>query len=186
MNNFQDLDPSLKAAIAAGGLDSKSLCVALNCNQQPRRIRVEDRHGIQVSDGVMAVSWRVPALSTLFRGNGQPPRDIDHYPPEFVMHFFLVEQHFMTLCKAIGDRPDQEMEEIYGALRRRPDGRSLGPIHDFFWQVAALLLATRIFSEAEFVALFGQLERSTRKFAMRPVSRFYANYINTTYGETVR
>jgi hypothetical protein len=41
-------------------------------------------------------------------------------------------------------------------------------------------------SEAEFIALFAQLERSARKFAVRPISRFYAGYINTTFGGSVR
>jgi hypothetical protein len=72
------------------------------------------------------------------------------------------------------------MEGIYSMLRRRPDGRSLGAVHDFLWQVAALLLGTRRLSGAEFEALVGALERSTRKWAMRPVSRFYVAYLHET------
>ena len=42
------------------------------------------------------------------------------------------------------------MEEIYSILRRRPDGKSLGFVHDCMWQAAALMLATRPLSQGEF------------------------------------
>jgi len=72
------------------------------------------------------------------------------------------------------------MEEIYSALRRRPDGRSLGPMHDFLWQVAALTLGMHEVSAAEFEAIFGQLERSVREWALRPVSRNYVDYLRSS------
>jgi hypothetical protein len=68
-------------------------------------------------------------------------------------------------------------------LRRRPDGRSLGAVHDFLWQVTALLLGTQALSAAEFEALIGALERSTRKWGLRPVSRNYVGYLHRTLGE---
>lgn len=68
-------------------------------------------------------------------------------------------------------------------LRRRPDGRSLGAVHDFLWQVAALLLGTYVLSRAEFEALIAALERSTRKWALRPVSRNYVAYLRRTFEE---
>jgi hypothetical protein len=46
--------------------------------------------------------------------------------------------------------------------------------------VAALLLGTQFLSGAEFEALFGALERSARKWALRPVSRFYVAYLHQT------
>ena len=122
-------------------------------------------------------TWEVPALAGLFRGNGIPPNDIEHYPPDYFPHFFFIEKHFLTLCDACKDRTDQEMEDIYSALRRRPDGRSLGAVHDFMWQVAALLLGSHAVSAAEYNALLGALVRSTRKWALRPVSRNYVAYL---------
>ena len=77
----------------------------------------------------------------------------------------------------MGDRSDQELEEVYSMLRRRPDGRSLGAVHDFLWQVSALLLGSYPLSEAQFEAITGQLERSVRNWALRPVSRFYVGYL---------
>jgi hypothetical protein len=128
------------------------------------------------------VHWQVPALSDLFRGSRTPPPDMDHYPEEYTPHFFFIENHVLTVCEAKGDRTDQELEEIYAMLRRRPDGRSLGAVHDFLWQVSALLLGTQVLSAAEFEALVGTLEHSARKWALRPVSRFYVAYLHQTFG----
>jgi hypothetical protein len=75
------------------------------------------------------------------------------------------------------------MEEIYSMLRRRPDGRSLGAVHDFLWQVAALLLGIHVLSAAEFETLIGALGRSTRKWGLRPVSRNYVAYLHKTFQE---
>jgi hypothetical protein len=62
-------------------------------------------------------------------------------------------------------------------LRRRPEGRSLGATHDYLWQVAALLLGRYALSGPEFEALMRALERSTRKWALRPISRNYVGYL---------
>ena len=105
-----------------------------------------------------AVRWstgRCRPWASLYRGSQTPPPDMDHYPEECTPHFFFIENHVLTVCEAIGDRTDQEMEEVYAMLRRRPDGRSLGALHDFLWQVSALLLGTQVLSAAEFEALVG-------------------------------
>jgi hypothetical protein len=78
------------------------------------------------------------------------------------------------------------MEEIYSALRRRPDGRSLGGVHDFMWQVAALLLGSRAVSAAEYNALLGALARSTRKWGQQPVSRNYVAHLRKTFQDPTR
>jgi len=75
---------------------------------------------------------------------------------------------------SVGPRTDQEVEEIFSALRRRPDGKGTGQLHDLLWQVAALLLATRVMSEAEFTALFGFMAHLVKSMARKPVSRNYA------------
>ena len=177
---MNDLVPSLRQLVEAEGLNPDKLVVVLEADSQ-RHIWVPDKHSIPVQDGHKMVSWQVPALSELYRGSQAPPPDMDHYPEEYTPHFFFLETHVLTVCNAIGDRTDQEMEEIYSMLRRRPDGRSLGALHDFLWQVAALLLGTRILSAAEFEALLGALVRSTRKWGLRPVSRFYTAYLHQTF-----
>jgi hypothetical protein len=175
-----DLAPSLRSLVESEGLNPDKLTVALNADDRGN-IRVQDKHSVPVTDGEKVAQWQVPTLSELFRGSQTPPADMDHYPEEYTPHFFFIESHVLGICEAKGDRTDQEMEEIYSMLRRRPDGRSLGAVHDFLWQVAALLLGTRFLSGAEFEALVGALERSTRKWAMRPVSRFYVAYLHNTF-----
>jgi hypothetical protein len=68
------------------------------------------------------------SLAKLFRGNRTPPPDMDHYPEEYVPYFHLIENHVLTICEAMVDRTDQKMEDIYTALLKRPDGRSLGAL----------------------------------------------------------
>src|SRR5262249_49965219 len=148
-----------------------------------KHIRILDKHTVTVSDGKKMVPWKVPSLGELFRGNRAPPADIDHYPPEYLPLFFFIEGQVLTVCGARGDLSDQELEELYSALRRQPDGRSLGVLHDVLWQVSAVLLGCHALSEAEFTAILGALVRSTRKWGQRPVSRNYVAFLRQTFSE---
>lgn len=179
---MNDLVPTLRQIVEAEGLNPDKLIVDIEADNRGN-IRVLDKHSVPVHDGNKMVRWQVPALGDLFRGSRTPPPDMDRYPEEYTPHFFFIENHVLSVCEAIGDRTDQEMEEIYSMFRRRPDGRSLGALHDFLWQVSALLLGTRVLSAAEFEALIGALERSTRKWALRPVSRYYASYLHQSFDQ---
>ncbi len=178
---MNDLFPTLRQLVEAEGLNPDKLGVALEASDQGR-IRVLDKHSVPVTDGSKVVPWPVPALADLFRGSQTPPPDMDHYPELYAPDFFFIENHVLTLCGTAGDRTDQEMEEVYSMLRRRPDGRSIGAVHDFLWQVCALLLGTQVLSAAEFEALIGALERSARRWALRPVSRFYVAFLHESFG----
>ena len=177
-----ELTPTLRPLVEREGLNPHTLTVAVEADGQGT-IRVQEKHSVHVYDGKKMVRWQVPTLQELFRGNRRPPPEMDHYPEEYRPHFFFIEKHVLTVCGAKGDRTDQEMEEIYSMLRRRPDGRSLGTVHDFLWQVAAVLLGVHVLSGAEFEALIGALERSARKWALRPVSRNYVAYLRRTLDE---
>jgi len=171
-----DLIASLREVVQANGLDVAKLAVGIEADKT-RRVILPDRHTIFVSDSHKAATWAAPSLGELFRGNRPPPPDMEHYPPEYMPCFVFIEDQFLTLCEAIGDRTDQEMEEVYSALRRRPDGRRLNLTHDFLWQVSALLLGLYPLSAAEYESLIGALVRSTRKWALRPISRNYVTYL---------
>ncbi len=172
------LVPSLQRIVDQTGLDPAKLTIAVR-TEDKQRIQLTDRHTICVSDGKKVTAWIVGSLTELFRGQQVPPADLPHYPVEYVPYFFFLEKHFLLLCDIIGDRTDQEMEEVYAALRRRPDGRTTGTAHDFMWQVSALLLGQYVLSSAQFEGLMDALLRSARKWAMRAVSRFYAAYLRT-------
>ena len=171
--------PSLVELAQSAGLDPERLKIACETDGQ-KRIRIDNRNTITLTDDHKKGCWMVPSLHELFRGNQLPPPDMDHYPEEYHALFFFVESQLLTLFDSMGDRTDQELEEVYSALRRRPDGRSLGVTHDFLWQVTALLLGCYALSQAEFEAFVGALLSSTRKWGLRPVSRNYAAYLRKT------
>lgn len=171
-----NLVPSLQAVVESADLEPAKLVVGLK-GIRKGQVELADRHTVIVSDGNKIGTWIAPSLAELFRGDQLPPADLEHYPPEYVPYFFFIESQFLALCQAIGDRTDQEMEEIYSNLRRRPDGRSLGISHDFIWQVLALLLGKHVLSAAEFEGLIGALLGSARRWGLRPVSRFYVGYL---------
>ena len=172
------LVPSLLDVVAKEGLNAPKMTVAVEADGQGH-IQVKDRHSISLHDGTKLADWPVASLPELFRGSQAPPADIAHYPPAYCPYFFFIEKHLLTICDAQGDRTDQEMEEIYSVLRRRPGRKSLGPTHDFLWQVSALMLGRYVLSQAEFEAIMGTLERSARKWALRPISRNYVHYLRS-------
>lgn len=172
-----DLIPALREWVEAQGLNPRSLTVVAEADDDGN-MRVKDRRSIFLSDRTRTAVWEVGSLRELFRGDKAPPPDMDRYPPEYARCFFDIERHVLTACGPQGGPTDQEMEAIYSALRRLPDGKNhLGTLHAFLWQAAALTLATHRLSQAEFTAIIGQLERSVRKWAVRPVSRNYARYL---------
>jgi len=82
-----DLVPSLDKMVQVAGLNPKKLTVAFEADDR-RHIRIVDKHAVVVADGHKMVSWVVPSLAELFRGNRTPPPDMNHYPPEYTPHFF--------------------------------------------------------------------------------------------------
>jgi hypothetical protein len=73
------------------------------------------------------------------------------------------------------------LKEVYNILRRRPDGKSLGFVHDYMWQAAALVLAIAPLSQAEYEAIAGRLERSCRTFEQGASSRNYIDCLAQTF-----
>src|SRR6266550_4571881 len=145
---------------------------------------LHDRELLSFSDGREVWSWETDSLRALFRGDKQPPV-LGDYPEAYNDCFMLMDLHVLEISKFFGDRRDAEMREIYSALRRRPDGGSLGFVHDYMWQAAALVLATRPLSRAEFEAIMARLERSCRTFELGPTSRNYADSIKQTLGKAL-
>ncbi len=141
-----------------------------------------ERRSISLTDGREFWFWETDSLRSLFRGDRQPPV-LGDYPEAYNDSFILFDLHVLEICKFFGDRRDAEMKEIYSSLRRRPDGRSLGFVHDYLWQAAALVLGTRPLSQAEFEAIMERLERSCRTFEMDPTSRNYAAALRQSLGQ---
>ncbi len=183
---LEDFVPSLRQAIEREPLDLKKIlraAVPARVLESGKYVLPDtiDRHLINLTDGKSACLWETESLPALFRGNAQPPVLGDH-PEAYNGSFALLDLHALEISKFLGDRRDEEMLEIYSMLRRRPDGRSLGFVHDYMWQAAAIVLGTRPLSQAEFEAILSRLERSCRTFRMGPGSRNYVAAMRQTYG----
>ena len=127
------------------------------------------------------MKWRNDSIRALFRGNRIPP-DLKKFPPEYQFFFFRIEQPIATFSKhrelALND-PD--FEEIFSAMRRRHDGRRINLMHDLIWQAAALAMALRPCSEAEYTAIFQRLEQSASTFNKGRNSKNYLWYLRENF-----
>ncbi len=173
---------SLKALVEKEGMDKSklSICIPLDEND---RLQIEDRGKIILSDEKEAGMWILPSIRAIFRGDRKPPTDSEmgRYPEEYVEFFYGIERSIVSLeCEEFAPY-DHEFIEVYSAMRRRPDGKSSGLLHDIVWQSAALALGLREWSEAEYSSVFRQLERSARHFQTDSVSRNYFDYVTGTF-----
>jgi hypothetical protein len=173
--------PSLAAAVQGAGLDGRRLNAACLAPKMSSPGATRPREELVLEDGKNHATWQAPPLRMLFRGDQLPPPDIHKYPPVYVPLFYFVEKHVLTLCRAYGDKTDGEFEEWYSNLRRRPDGRSLGPCHDQLWRVLALLLAMRPTSQAEYEGVVGALAGSASCWRQGHASRNYVTYLQQTF-----
>ncbi len=186
--NLDDFVPSLREALAGQSLDlSDSMLMAAVPVQdgEPDAPPVPlelDRRLIPLVVGDHVCEWTVDSLRSLFRGDRKPPT-LGDYPQAYDDGFFILEMHVLQISDLFGDRRDDEMREIYSILRRRPDGKSIGFVHDYMWQAAAILLGTQPLSQAEFEAILGRLEHSCRTFSIGPGSRNYLETLRGMFGE---
>jgi len=182
----EELEPSLRAAFAEHKPNpEKTLLLAIPVKDPAQRPAVVpknlDRGKIIFVHDANDFDWTVTSLASLFRGDKQPPH-LGAYPEAYQECFMLLDLQFLQLCQFIGDRRDTEMLEVFSVLRRRPDGRSLGFVHDYMWQATALMLGIAPLSQAEYEAILSRLERSCRTFEMGPTSRNYSQTLRQTIG----
>jgi hypothetical protein len=178
--NKEEYSPTLREAIEAVKLPGDKLVVGMPVNEA-KKIEIPDRHSVLLLEGDAACGWQVPSLRELFRGDKVPPVFGDYPDPDYDPCFYVIEWHMIMICDAEGVRTDKEFLEVYSAMRRRPDGRSLGTLHDFLWQASALLLGMRPLSALEFEAIMGRLALSARHFSMGLVSRNYITHIRPVF-----
>jgi hypothetical protein len=185
--NIDEFVPSLRHELEQPPFNPKKLLVVGVPVVEPEPNRplvpaLKDREFLSLTDGNEVWQWEADSLRALFRGEAQPPV-LGDYPEAYNECFLLLDMHVLELSRFFGDRRDAEMKEIYSLLRRRPDGKSMGFVHDYMWQAAALMLAMRALSQAEFEAIMGRLERSCRTFEQGPASRNYATTLRNTLGQ---
>jgi hypothetical protein len=164
-------------ADALKGKNEISVGIAFELDENERLV-ITKREDIFIGyDENKVFFWHVNSIRDLFRGNKTPP-DLQHYPEEYVMFFATIEQQIADFSDAIGVfLTDVDFERIFSAMRRRPDGKRINLLHDLVWQVTALALAMYPTSEAEYTAIFTQLEKSARTFNMGCGSKNYLEYL---------
>lgn len=182
--------PGLRQVVENPPLDPRKILLAAIPIENPEERRGlapagRTRCSLSLTDGKAFWFWETDSLRALFRGNKQPPV-LGDYPEAYNDSFALLDLHALEISRFFGDRRDAEMREVYSLLRRRPDGKSLGFVHDYMWQAAALILGTRPLSQAEFEAIMARLERSCRTFEQGPASRNYIATLRTTLGQESR
>ena len=118
----------------------------------------------------------VPSLRALFRGNGELTIDRTDFKEEYIPFFYPIETTLLQVGKGLPKHMivDDKFIEAFSTVRRRPDGRSVGYIHDVVWQLAADFLIRHVCSQNEFEACFRRLEQSARTWHTGPTS---ANYL---------
>lgn len=182
-----DLVPSLQQVSKASGIKPDAIFLSIIL-AGPADEKRPPRTDILIGDGTRVAEWRVESLRQLFRGDRQPlpENEMAHYPEAYIPFFHRVEYNVLRYVSHLTQSipTDSEMLDIYTQMRRRPDGHSLGILHDVVWQSAALVLALRPWSEAEYQAVFGQLARSTRHFRMGPSSRNYFGYLQSSFEQS--
>ena len=185
--NVADFVPELREQFEPRRLAAKRmLLVAIPVKKPEAHLALipagDGRESISLTDGKEFWFWEADSLRAFFRGDKQPPV-LGHYPEAYNDAFIIFDLHVLEISKFFGDRRDSEMKEIFSALRRRPDGRSLGFVHDYMWQAAALVLGTRPLSQAEFEAIMARLERSCRTFEFGPTSLNCVVSLRSTLGQ---
>ena len=175
-----ELCESLEAVVEKDGLDPFNLSVAILLDEQENRMVIESRNSVFLSDGKKGAEWKVGSLRGLFRGNEPAPsaERLARYPAEFVPLFASIEQSLSLFESGSGLPPtDGEFLDAFSALRRRPDGRSLGMLHDFVWVNTAFMLGQYRCSESLYLAIMNRLERSVRAFKIGMSSRNYFDQV---------
>lgn len=181
---IDEFHPLFAEFIEKNKLDWTKASVAFKISTAENKILIEDRHQIWIEDKEKKALWVSPGINQLFRGDKAAPPDIKRYPPEYVGIFYFIERHLLGLCNAIGDIEDDTFAETYSTVRRIPDTKSRDRLHDAIWQCAAVALAMRPLSQAEFEAIFWQLSKSARMRRTSYSSCEYIRYLRTSLGVT--
>lgn len=120
----------------------------------------------------------VTSLRELFRGDNAP--GIFHeYKEEYIPFFWHIETMFYERMR-YGDTTvyrDSEFVDAYSAMRRRPDGRSIGLLHDMIWQRCAFFLLCTRCSSKEYESCMHRLEHSAKSFRLSIGSHNYHDYV---------
>ncbi len=170
---------SLNEVIIASHLDINKLKIAVPLIKIQKNETIV-RENIDLYDGNNFGTWHLDTLTELFRGNKIAP-SLEKYPEDYVYFFYNIESNVLTASTAIKPLIDDEFIEIYSTMHRRPDGKSLGFMHDVVWQATALTLGKTPVSQNEFEAVLRRLARSVRTWKTGYSSRNYVAFLENEF-----
>lgn len=179
-----ELHPSMLAALARKEIPADGVRFGFEEECVKMRSAFQDRTKIVLiaKDSSEFVVWEVPSIRALFRGSDKVSPDVmQEPPPEYNVFFQKIERHVVDFGAAGYTPFDEEFIEVYSTMRRRPDGKSLGFVHDIVWQAAAFELGLRPWSEDEYTAVFNRLTKSAKTFKIGKGSRNYITSIRPVY-----
>lgn len=121
----------------------------------------------------------LPDTRALFRGHAHAPDLTGGPTPELEPFFLAIEGSVLLFCVAEGrDATDQDLERVYGELRRRPDGRmhdDTSRLHACIRSAVRRYMTEHPICQPVYEAVFARLARSARTFAEPPISRNYVS-----------
>jgi hypothetical protein len=127
------------------------------------------------------VALTVRPVRELFKGDRKAPELSRGPTPDLEPVFMLLAYTVVRFCEADGrDETDQEMEQVYTLLRRRPDGAG-GRLFAYLRAAARLYMSVRDVSAAEYEAVMRRLTKSARSFSSPPLSRNYLATLRPTF-----
>lgn len=92
---------------------------------------IRDQIVFSLGDEKEMISMTIHSIRELFRGNRTPPEFTD-YPEDYLPFFIPVETAVVREVRnnSLPPPTDDDFIEVYSTMRHRPDGRSLGLLHD--------------------------------------------------------
>jgi hypothetical protein len=141
-----------------------------------------DRRRLHIGWRGEEADWDAPDLARLFSGQGVAPpvEEMERDQGRYLALLERIEGSVVIAAAAVRRRlTDAEVREAYRALRRHPDGRSTGALHDVLWQAVAFELARTPYSAREFDAVLVMLERSVRRHQTWEGSSAYVEFLTT-------
>ncbi|MBQ9366420.1 MAG: hypothetical protein IJT83_01465 [Victivallales bacterium] len=164
--------------------DDAHIALAMPLDELPDRTQIQVIKGEDVNT---VVTLTVPSLRALFRGNANPGEIVSAPDARCQWIIELFETNWIEMVdNDIVDVPrDCEMLDYYTALRRRPDGRSLGRMHDLLWQIWCFLAANYEISVGEYTSVMARLGRSARTFQMGVSSTNMYSNLSGVYDGTL-
>lgn len=123
------------------------------------------------------------SIRDLFRESECPPADSES--PLYSAFEYGVDVAIAAMVESgqVSSPSDNELVEIFSAMRRRPDGRSISLMHDVIWRAAVMFLLEYECSQSAYEAFFLALEHQAKSFRQGFQSYEYLNFCRDNFDD---